>query len=325
MPLLLTDRALVESPVELFTASEGRMAGLRLPSPEYVRVRPGVYARRRAFAALTPWGRYAARVHAFVRTHPDAVLSHESAAVIHGLPLFGEARCIHTYAPQSATTHVRGDVRLHASVEPRAHEIIGNIRVTTLVETVVDLARVLPPAQALAVADAALSAVQGGGAHTVDAFQTRCASRENPRGVAAARWVWDNADGRSESPTESVSRAVIGWCGFEPPELQREFAYDGSLDRSDFYFPSAQVIGESDGWGKYGLDDPEVAAQRLKDEKRREDRLRRHGHPVVRWETRDAWRVAPLRDRLLEAGVRRVRPASATFLATLRHRTRRAF
>lgn len=316
---------MVESPVELFTARERQITGLRLRAPEFVRVRPGVYARRASFARLTRWERYAARVHAFVRTHPDAVLSHESAAVLHGLPLFGETRLIHAYAAESATTHVRGDVRLHASLDPRGHGTIGTVRATSLIDTVVDLVRVLPPAQALAVVDAALSTIQGGGQHALDEYRNRCSRRISQRGVATARWVWDNADARSESPTESVSRAVIGWCGFEAPELQREFSYEGARDRADFHFPSAQVIGEADGWGKYQLDDPDAAAHRLREEKRREDRLRRHGHPVVRWETKDAWQVVPLRERLLAAGVKRERPASAAFLSTLRNHSRRAF
>ena len=325
MPLLLRDRAAFDSPVELFTAQEGRMLHLPLRSREFVRVRPGIYARRERYSALPPWARYAARVHAFARKNPDAILSHESAAVLHGLPLFGEARHIHVYDPGNTTTHVRGDVRLHASVEPRHHEAIGIIRATSLIDTVVDLARALPPAQGLAIADAALSPTQGGGAHPLDDFRLVSERRAGSRGIATARWVWEHADGRSESPTESVSRAVIEWCGFETPELQQEFGYEGQVDRADFVFPSGAVIGEADGWGKYTLEDAGTAAHRLAEEKRREDRLRRHGHPVVRWETKDAWRVTPLRERLMVAGVKQVRSASAAYLATLRHRTRRAF
>lgn len=93
------------------------MLGLRLRSPQFVRVRPGIYARREALADPSPWQRYAVRVHAFARKHPEAILSHESAAVLHGLPQFGESRLIHVYDPHSITTHIRGDVRLHASVE----------------------------------------------------------------------------------------------------------------------------------------------------------------------------------------------------------------
>ena len=325
MPLLLSDRARLMPPVDLFTAHEGRTLGLPLRSRDFIRVRPGVHARRRAIAGLSPWERYAVRVHAFLRVRPDAILSHESAAVLHGLPLFGEPRSIHVHDPAGATTHVRGDVRMHASVDPKEHHSIGMLRATSLVETVVDLARVLPPAQALAIADAALSPAQGGGALAVADLRERCTERLNRRGIGGSRWVWARANGRSESPTESVSRAVIEWCGFEAPELQHTFGYEGHRDRADFLFPTGGVIGEADGWGKYQLDDPDEAAKRLTHEKRREDRLRRHGHPIVRWETKDAWRVAPLRDRLLAAGVKQIRPASAAFLGTLTDRRRRAF
>lgn len=325
MPLLLADRAALNPPVDLFTAAEGRALGMRLHTSEFVRIRSGVYARREAYEALPAWDRYATRVHAFVRSRPDAILSHESAAVLHGLPLFGETRHIHVYDPESVTTHVRGDVRRHASVQPRECGVIGAIRVTSVLDTVVDMVRALPLAQGLAVADAALSTVQGGGAHTAEEFRIRSAQRADIRGAARSRWVWAHADGRSESPQESVSRAVITWCGFETPVLQREFNYEGFHDRTDFYFPSTGVVGEADGWAKYDLADRATAAQRLADEKRREDRLRRHGHRVVRWEASDVWRVTPLRDRLLAAGVRPVRPASSAYLGTLRHRTRRSF
>ncbi|MGP6172395.1 hypothetical protein ACTU6V_14470 [Microbacterium sp. A204] len=90
-----------------------------------------------------------------------------------------------------------------------------------------------------------------------------------------------------------MSRAVILWSGFEVPVLQREFFYEGELDRVDFFFKSVRAIGESDGWGKYNLEDPAEAANKLKDEKRREDRLRRHQHPFARWEMRGIWKVTP--------------------------------
>ena len=111
---------------------------------------------------------------------------------------------------------------------------------------------------------------------------------------------------------------MIEWCGFETPDLQHTFHYEGQEDRVDFLFPSGAVIGESDGWGKYQLEDPEHAADLLAAEKRREDRLRRHRHPFARWDTVDAWRVDPLRQALLAAGSPLVRPPQPLMLATLR-------
>ena len=143
------------------------------------------------------------------------------------------------------------------------------------------LARVLPPAQALAVVDASISHAESE-AFDVRMLREHAAGQQNRRGKARLRWLWDRADGRSESPAESISRAVIEWTGFEQPILQRGFFYEGQRDRVDFWFRSCDAIGEADGWQKYGLGEPNEAARRLANEKRREDRLRRQGHPFAR-------------------------------------------
>lgn len=319
--LQLTDRAVLAAPVPLITTDEARMLGVDVHGSAYLRIRRGVHVERATYLALKPWERYAVRVHAFVRKHPAAVLCLESAAVVHGLPLFGEARDIHVYDPGLATSQRFGDVCVHTSVDPREVVQLHGILVTSLLDTVADLARVLPPARGLAVVDSAISPAQGGSLLVSD-LQWRAAAQRNPRGRARQRWLWARADPRSESPAESVSRAVIEWCGFETPELQQEFHYDGHTDRADFLFPSNRAIGEADGWGKYQLEDPARARALLADEKRREDRLRRHGHPFSRWELSDAWKVTPLRRALVAAGVPRRHPEQPGMLATLAHRSR---
>ena len=321
MPLLLSDRAVLASPVPLVTRAEARARGIAVDAPAYTRIRSGVHAPTGPYSALPPWDRYAARVHAFARTHPDAVLCLESAAVAHGLPRFGEARDIHVFAPGRTRSRRFGDVCVHTSEDPRALDRRGSLLVTSLLDTTTDLARVLPPAQALAVVDAAISAAQGGTLQLA-ALRAHAAAQASSRGSAQLRRLWEQADGRAESPAESVSRAVIAWCGYEEPELQHEFHYDGVDDRVDFLFPSVGAVGEADGWGKYDLADPERAATHLRDEKRREDRLRRHQHPFARWELADAWRIRPLCHALDAAGVPRVRPREAAMLATLQRHPR---
>ncbi|MGN8026929.1 hypothetical protein [Microbacterium sp. 22242] len=321
MPLLLADRAALVPPVPLVTRAEGRARGIALDTPAHVRIRSGVYAPTKPFASLRPWDRYAARVHAFARTHPDAVLCLESAAVAHGLPRFGETADVHVLATGRSHSRRFGDVCVHASADARAVERRGPLLVTSLLDTVADLARILPPAQALAVIDAAISPAQGGPL-SLDALRGHAAGRATSRGCAQLRRLWEQADGRAESPAESVSRAVIAWCGYEDPELQQEFRYEGVLDRVDFLFPSSGAVGEADGWGKYDLEDPEKAAEHLRDEKRREDRLRRHRHPFARWELADAWKVAPLCRALDAAGVPLVRPREVAMLGTLQRRPR---
>ena len=299
------------------------MLGIRLPSPAYARVRPGVYVDRVAFDGLPPWQRYAVRVHALLRARPDAILCLESAAVVLGLPLFGEPRDLHVYDPDRSSSRRFGDIVVHTSADLRHVGAIAGISTTSPVDTVVDLVRVLPLAQGLAVADAAISSSQGGFTQ-VRTLRERQQSQQNRRGRARARWVWAHADPRAESPGESVSRAVIGWCGFEHPESQRVFHYEGHEDRTDFFFPSIGAVGESDGWGKYELGEPERSAERLRAEKRREDRLRRNGHPVARWDLTDAWRVEPLVRSLRSVGLRPVRPRESAMLAAMAHRPRSA-
>ncbi|WP_193596794.1 hypothetical protein [Microbacterium sp. YJN-G] len=314
--LLLTDRAVRECPLPLITRDEARMLGTTLGRTTHVRLRRGIHVRRAEYLDLKPWEQYAVRVHAFIRKHPDAVLCLESAAVLHGLPLFRHPRDIHVFDPDARTSQRFGDVCVHASADPRDVVRIAGAAVTSLLDTVADLARVTAPARALAVVDSAISPAQGGDL-LIDAIRERVGEQQNGRGRAQLRWVCDRADGRSESPAESVSRAVIEWCGYEEPQLQHEFRYEGSLDRVDFLFPTRRTIGEADGWGKYRLDDPEAAAQNLRDEKRREDRLRRHGHPFARWDLTAAWRVTPLTDALRAAGLTPKHPTQSAMLATL--------
>jgi hypothetical protein len=317
MPVLLSHRSARRSPLPLITAAEARALGIPVRPPAYRRVRSGIYVEAAQWSALPPWRRYQVRVHAFLRKHPDAVLCLESAAVVHGLPIFGEPRDIHVLSLDRRASRRFGDVCVHTSADPRTVERIDGLFATSLVDTAVDLARVLPGAYALAVVDAAISPVQGGSVETAALFALS-ASRASTRGRVQHEWLRARADARSESPGESISRAVIEWSGFEPPDLQRTFVYEGFTDRADFYFSSVRGIGESDGWGKYDMANPEAATRHLKNEKRREDRLRRHGHPFARWDYADAHRVEPLVLALTSAGIPIRFSAQPAKLATLR-------
>lgn len=323
--MLITDRAVLTPPVPLITREEARMLGVRISGATHLVVRRGLYVPRTPYLKLRPWEQYALRVHGFIRRHPDAVLCLESAAVLHGLPLFGHPRDIHVFDPAATTSQRLRDVCVHTSADTRDIVRVAGTPVTSLLDTVVDLARVITPARALAVADGALSPAQGGTLRLAE-VRAKFEAQENRRGRARLRWVVARATGCAESPAESVSRAVIEWSGFEEPELQREFRYEGHLDRTDFHFRSNGTIGEADGWGKYELDKPEKAAVNLRAEKRREDRLRRHGHPFARWDLADAWKVEPLVAALRGAGLERRHPIQSAMLATLAHspRDRRA-
>ena len=78
-----------------------------------------------------------------------------------------------------------------------------------------------------------------------------------------------------------------------------------------------RALGESDGYEKYRGETSEDTVDRVIEEKRREDRLRRACSAFGRWDWATTVAVTPLIERLDGMGVPRVRPARAALLATL--------
>ncbi|WP_375482727.1 hypothetical protein [uncultured Jatrophihabitans sp.] len=106
------------------------------------------------------------------------------------------------------------------------------------------------------------------------------------------------ADGRAESPLESVSRLVIGWLRLPAPELQAVVLdRDGrAAGRLDFYWDEWGVAGEADGRGKYTNVGVIVA------EKDRQEHLENHGLVFARWGCTDATRhPRSVKQRILNA------------------------
>lgn len=307
-------------PVDLLRVDEEAVAGIRMRADRrFTRVRHGVYTWAADWAVLPPWDRYLARVHAYALVRPDAVFSYESAAALTGLPLFGEPRDIHITDTRRTSSTRFGDVCVHTTDQPRAPSSIAGLATTTVADTVLDLVRVLPPAFGLAVADAALRQAE---LRDASALAQVAAHARGRQGRARAVWVLERADALVESPAESVSRAVIEWWGFERPELQTIFRYEGVTDRADFYWRRVHLIGECDGDAKYDDADPREVKRRVMAEKTRENRLRRHDNGMTRWGWSEALQAQPLRDRLLLAGLTPVQRPQPAMLATLRSHPR---
>jgi hypothetical protein len=239
--------------------------------------------------------------------------------VLQRLPIFGEPTHIHVLS-SDGRSWTEGDVIVHGHTDGREVMDAAGQSVTSVADTAVDLARVLPPAFALAVVDAAARMLPAGGV-ALD-VSARGRAQSNRRGVRQLDWVQARAADESESAGESVSRAVIEWLGYEEPELQREFSYEGVTDRSDFYWCRPRIIGESDGYGKYGADDPEAMKAHFIREKKREDRLRRHEGGFARWDWGDTMRFEPLDGKLRDAGLAPLYPRQPWLLGTLAHNPR---
>jgi hypothetical protein len=214
-----------------------------------------------------------------------AVVSHASAAALHGLPLWNvPLRRVHITRHPPARSDEGARLRSHvARLGDEDVVAVDDLLVTGPARTVVDLARQLPFAPALAIADAALFAELT----TVERLRSTLAAAAGTRGSRAARRVVDAADGRSESVGESRSRAVLLQLGLSLPDLQFEVRRaDGAfLGRCDFCWRERRLLGEFDGLVKYGRlrrpgEDPADAVVR---EKLREDAMRDEGWGMTRW------------------------------------------
>jgi hypothetical protein len=214
-----------------------------------------------------------------------AVVSHQSAAVLHGLPLWG-ARLgeVHVTRQPPAWNDSRGRLRVHvARLRDDEVTVIDGSPVTSPVRTALDLARALPFEAAVVVLDAALHRRQIGHEQLTERLFDIAGTRGSRAAARAVRF----ADARSESVGESRSRVLPHRLQLAPSALQFEVLTGEGLflGRTDFAWEEQRVLGEFDGRVKYGrlLRPGQEPGDVVFDEKRREDALRAEDWSVVRW------------------------------------------
>ena len=281
----------------VFGLSDAEGAGLSARIVERA-VRNGEVRRlaRGVFVADSVWRRASRRerhlllVDAAVRLQPRAVVSHHSAALLHGLPTPWRLPdwVALTTDRSKLTATPRTLLRLEPAGLPRAYvDIRADLALTTVDRTVIDCLRALPVGDAVAMGDAALRA---GSVSLASLEVVRVEQRGWPY-VANADRALRILDGRRENWFESWSFARLWQRGIEPPEPQ-VVVYDQCgrfLGRVDGLWRDAGVVAEADGTGKYlGEFNPEgasgeAAARVVLAEKVREDRIRDCGLEFVRW------------------------------------------
>ncbi len=256
---------------------------------ELVSVLPGLYLRADPDAAPDPAARHRATltvVIPYLSGRP--VVSHVSAAIVHGLPFcHSEVPPLHVTRPDAAKARRGAAVRLHrATLEPAEVVELGGLPVTSAERTVVDCALSMPFDHAIVLTDAALRR----GLVTRESLQDQLARLHRVPGSRRAATAIAFADPRSRGPGESFSRVLLHRWGFPVPELDVPVT-DGqgrSLGRVGFGFPGAGVLGEF-------VDPP----QDEPDE--REAALRRAGWQIVRWSWPDLRSPEPWAGRLRSA------------------------
>jgi hypothetical protein len=233
-----------------------------------------------------PVRRHRLAISAAVRALADeAVVSHASAAVVHGLPLWNTPLGRVHVTRDRATGGRRGRiVHVHtAPLHPDEIVLVDGVAVTSVARTVVDVARTAPFEQAVVVLDAALAKELVDGQQLAEAL-LRVVGWS---GAPAARRAVGFAEPGAASVGESRSRVAIMRAGLPRPVLQWEVR-DGSgllVGRTDFGWPALGAVGEFDGEIKYGrlLRPGQPPGEVVFAEKVREDRIRATDLGMARW------------------------------------------
>lgn len=275
--------------------------------PKWVRVRHGVVLHADVWAGLTPEQRHAAFVQATamqMRTTTPPVFSHTSAAAVWRLPrVTAWPKRVVVTSPR-ATARSSGLVTRHVGDVDETVDT-GELSLTPIARTVIDLARTEELPDAVAAADHALH-------HRLCTRADLVAELERvpvgARGRARAALVVDFAEPGAMSVGESMSRVQMFRLNVPRPRLQVRVEDDvGLVGYCDFGWEG--VMGEFDGRTKYGVEEgatSEQVAEVLWREKRREDRIRATGRRMARWVWADAARPSQLVRILGAQGIRPV-------------------
>lgn len=250
---------------------------------------------------------HALAVGAVIRRNPGLVVSHESAAYLHGLDLLTAGA---TSAPPLILTRsrqapgralVRGAlIRVATVPDDHVAELFG-LPVTTVPRTVMDIARTTGFLEGVVAAD---SALRSHAAIKVEfaVVQESCAQW---RGVVRARRVVGFADMRAESALESVARVRFAQFKIPTPALQANISgAQGFIGRADFCWHEYRTIAEADGALTY----EDRARERARAQLARDEKFHDAGWETFHFTWREIYHEPqPTIDRLRRTFARRRR------------------
>jgi len=237
----------------------------------------------------------------------DAVLSHQSAAVIYGAPIWSapvDRLCITRNRRHGG--RIKPHMKVHCAPVESVAEVDGML-LTTPARTIVDLARTLSFETAVVAGDwlaREFGVTAGDLARELEHGRCR-------RGIDPARCVIRFLNPHCESVGESLSRVMLRGQALALPRSQGEVctAQGEYLGRVDFYFGDSGVVADFDGRATPGRGGPHPGAA-ASAVKAREDVLRDNGFQLIRWTWDDLFTdaiAARLASALARAG--RLRPA----------------
>jgi predicted transcriptional regulator of viral defense system len=272
----------------VFTSQEALRLGYRvediraeLRTRRWRRLRKGVYIGTDRLVSADSRERHLIDcVAVLLSLGPGPVLSHASAARLHGLILpRGHSSEVRVTAVDQ-WRRGRGYRVAQAAMTADETEPWLEFGAMSVPRTVVDCAREWSLTDGVVAMDAALQEQKVTRAQLVRAVL----GGTHRVGIAQAARALHLSDGRAESPLETRGRLAMLAAGLPRPELQVDISdAAGFIGRVDAWYEDAAVAVEFDGQVKYT--DPQrdsSPGKVLWKEKRREDRMRAVGVRVVR-------------------------------------------
>jgi very-short-patch-repair endonuclease len=211
-----------------------------LRSAAWTRVRHDVYADAR----LERDHELACRA-ALARLPPTTVIAGPSAAFLHGIEHAAAYRDdVHVITPKSARIGAQLRLRVH-HLDLRPDEVDGNrMRMTTANRTAWDVARWLPPIEALPIIDEILHR----DLTTLAALGDQAERYRGRRGWRRAQQVFGLAERDAQSPAESRLRVRLVLAGLPRPVAQCPVQISPALVlHTDLGWPQWRVAVEYDG------------------------------------------------------------------------------
>jgi very-short-patch-repair endonuclease len=245
---------------------------------------PGIY--RLAGVASTLARRERAAVLA---AHPDGVLSHRSAARLHGLVVEGAA--IDVTVSSTRLPRLR-EVMVHRSLDlqPSHVRLLDGVRVTTVERTLADLGDVVPPHRvAWALERAVIERLTTWERATsiLDEIGGRGRNGRGALRAALAEWPFDGRP--PDSVLEVALARLLARNDLPMPSFQHEVRHHGRfVARVDAAWLDRMIVGEVDGHHAH------AGSEQFKRDLRRQNELVRLGYTVLRWSWDDVqagWRV----------------------------------
>lgn len=245
-------------------------------SGELHKIRTGVYCSATLWHEAYPSVRAVGEISAWFQRSPHSVFSHQSAALLHGLPLLTLPEKVHIYSPSSARGSAHGVVKHpRTAAEYELHQ--WGMRLTSPEQTIVDCARALPLRESLPLADAYLRRRPEAYPELKEALNTA-----RGWGATSAQEVAATMSCSADSIGETQLRLILLSEKLPPFSEQYEIIVAGRRFFADFAFPELKIVVEFDGRIKYTEYAP--TQEVLIAEREREKMLTNAGWRVLRFD-----------------------------------------